>query len=118
MVVGIDRRSPTVFQLVGVFGIVVAQEAEATNWLGFLFPLVILGGLFYVLLILPQRRRKKQAEELQGEITVGDDVRTVGGIFGTVKREDDETFTIDIGSGTTMRIAKRAIAERLGDETE
>ncbi len=106
------------FQLVGVFGIVVAQEAEATNWLGFLFPLVILGGLFYVLLILPQRRRKKQAEELQGAITVGDDVRTVGGIFGTIRVEDDESFTIDIGGGTTMRIAKKAIAERLGDDTE
>jgi preprotein translocase subunit YajC len=107
-----------VFQFVGLFGIVVAQESQGTNWLGFLFPLVILGGLFYVLLILPQRRRQKQSQQLQSAITVGDDVRTVGGIFGTVRAEDDETFTIDVGGGTTMRIAKRAVAERLGDDTE
>jgi preprotein translocase subunit YajC len=74
--------------------------------------------LFYVLLILPQRRRQKQSQQLQSAITVGDDVRTVGGIFGTVRAEDDETFTIDVGGGTTMRIAKRAVAERLGDDTE
>ncbi len=103
---------------VDVLGIVVAQEAQGTNWLGFLFPLVILGGLFYVLLILPQRRRQKQAKDLQSAITVGDDVRTVGGIFGTVRAEDEETFTIDVGGGTTLRIAKRAVAERLGDDTE
>lgn len=97
---------------------IIAQEAsEGGSALAFLLPLLILGGLFYVLLILPQRRRAKKMEQLRSEIAVGDEVRTIGGIFGTVVDEDDEAFLIDIG-GQTMRVVKRAIAERItGDET-
>ena len=81
----------------------------------FLFPLLILGGLFYVLLILPQRRRAKKMDQLRSEIGIGDDVRTIGGILGTVVDEDDETFTVDIG-GQRMRVVKRAIAERIDSD--
>ncbi|HSJ70968.1 MAG TPA: preprotein translocase subunit YajC [Acidimicrobiia bacterium] len=92
---------------------ILAQEAaESGSALAFLFPLVILGGLFYVLLILPQRRRAKKMEQLRSEIQVGDEIRTIGGILGSVVGEDDETFTIDIG-GQNMRVVKRAVAERI-----
>jgi len=95
-----------------------AQETGGgSSTLSFLFPIVILGGLFYVLLILPQRRRRKKAEQMRSDIGVGNEIRTIGGIVGTVVDEDDETFTIDVG-GSTMRIIKRAIAERTdADET-
>lgn len=96
--------------------LIIAQESSGGgNALGFLLPLLILGGLFYVLLILPQRRRAKKMEELRSEISQGDEVRTIGGIFGTVVGEDDDAFTIDIG-GQTMRVVKRAIAERITDD--
>ena len=102
-------------------GLILAQEsdnASGGSLLGFLLPLVIIGGLFYLILILPQRRRQKQAQEMRDSIGVGDEVRTVGGIYGTVREEIGETFLIDLGGGTTIRIAKRAVAERLGDDTE
>ena len=105
-------------QFLSLSEVVLAQEGSGSGILGFLFPLVILGGLFYVLLILPQRRRKKAAEELRSSITVGDEVRTVGGIYGTIRSEDEETFTLDVGGGNTMRIAKRAVAERVEDDDE
>lgn len=99
----------------------IAQTDEgsgAGNILGFLLPLVLLGGLFYVLLYLPRRRQQKKAEQMLGEITVGDEVRTIGGIYGKVHAEDDDSYTIDLGDGTKMKIAKRAVAERLGDDDE
>ena len=98
---------------------IVAQEADGAggNILGFLLPIVILGGLFYVMLYLPRRRQQKKAEELLAAITVGDEIRTIGGIFGTIRAEDDDSYTIDLGDGTRMRIAKRAVAERVGDDT-
>ena len=104
--------------LSSVSTIVVAQTESSGSALGFLLPIVVLGGLFYLLLVLPQRRRAKKAKELRDSIAVGDEVRTIGGIYGTIRSEDDETFTIDIGGGSSMRIAKRAIAERIGDDTE
>ena len=96
--------------------VIVAQETSSGgNALSFLLPLVVLGGLFYVLLILPQRRRQKKMEEMRSSIAIGDDIRTIGGILGTVVDEDDDTFTIDIG-GQTMRVVKRAVAERTGSD--
>ena len=95
---------------------VVAQEASGSNALSFLLPLLILGGLFYFMLYLPRRRQSKKAEALLSAITVGDDVRTIGGIYGKVRSEDDDTYTIDIGGGNTLRISKRAVAERVGDD--
>ncbi len=97
--------------------IVIAQSEGGSSALGFLLPIVVLGGLFYLLLVMPQRRRAKKSKELRDSIGVGDQVRTIGGIYGTVRSEDDESFMIDIGGGSTMRIAKRAIAERVGDDS-
>ena len=96
--------------------LIIAQEAaEGGNALGFLLPLVILGGLFYVLLILPQRRRQKKMESMRADIEVGDEIRTIGGIIGTVVDEDDDIFTIDIG-GQRMRVVKRAVAGKTQED--
>jgi len=92
-----------------------AQSESGSSALSFLFPILIMGGLFYVLLILPQRRRRKKAEQMRSDIGVGDDVRTIGGILGTVVDEDEKTFTIDVG-GSTMRVIKGAISERTGPD--
>lgn len=104
--------------LLSMSTIVFAQSDSSGSALGFLLPIAVLGGLFYLLLVLPQRRRAKKAQELRDSISVGDEVRTIGGIYGTIRSEDDETFIIDIGGGTTMRMAKRAISERIGDDSE
>ena len=98
--------------------IVIAQTESGGSALGFPLPIVVLGGHFYLLLVMPQRRRAKKAHELRDSISVGDEVRTNGGIYGTIRSEDDETFTIDIGGGNTIRMAKRAISERIGDDSE
>ena len=98
--------------------VVIAQAEGGSSALGFLLPIAILGGLFYLLLVMPQRRRAKKAQELRESIQVGDEIRTIGGIYGTIRHEDDESFTIDLGSGSTMRISKRAVAERIGDDAE
>jgi len=107
-----------VLNLSSISTIVIAQTESGGSALGFLLPIVVLGGLFYLLLVMPQRRRAKKAKELRDSIAVGDEVRTIGGIYGTIRSEDDETFTIDIGGGNTIRMAKRAISERIGDDPE
>jgi preprotein translocase subunit YajC len=107
-------------QLASVFAPILAQadDGGGGNILGLLLPLLIIGGLFYIMLYLPRRRAAKRAEQLSASITVGDDIRTIGGIYGTVSSEDDETYTIDLGGGNSMRVAKKAVAERVGDDTE
>ncbi len=101
-----------------VLGPIFAQTDGGSSTFTFLLPLVILGVLFYVMVMLPRRRQAKKAQALLGAITVGDDIRTIGGIYGRVRSEDDDSYTIDIGGGNTMRIAKRAVAERIEEDQE
>ncbi len=98
--------------------VVFAQAEGGSSALGFLLPIAILGAVFYLLLVMPQRRRAKKAQALRESLGIGDEVRTIGGIYGTIRAEDDTTFTIEIDPGTKMRISKRAIAERTEDESE
>lgn len=101
---------------VGIFILAAEEGAQGGNALGFLFPMILLGGLFYLLFVMPQRRRQKKLEQIRSEIAVGDDVRSVGGILGTVVDEEGDVFVLDIGGGQRMRILKRAIAEKVGGE--
>jgi preprotein translocase subunit YajC len=95
---------------------IVAQTEDGGSWIGLVLPLIILGGLFYVMLYLPRRKQAKRAAELMTSIAIGDEIRTIGGVYGTVRSIDEETYTIDVGGGTTIRFAKRAIAARLGGD--
>ena len=104
--------------LASILAVIFAQTESTGSIVGFLLPIAILGGLFYLLLVMPQRRRAKKAKELRDSISVGDEIRTIGGIYGTIRSEDDESFMIDLGGGSTMRISRRAVAERIGDDSE
>ena len=104
--------------LSSILAVVIAQSEGGSSILGFLLPIAILGGLFYLLLILPQRKRAKKAQQLRDSIEVGNEIRTIGGIYGTIRSEDDESFTIDLGGGSLMRISKRAVSERIVDDSE
>jgi preprotein translocase subunit YajC len=90
-----------------------AAESDSGSLLGLLLPLIIIGGLFYFMLILPQRRRMKAVNQMREGVQVGEDVRTIGGIYGVVTSMEGEDVWLDVGSGTTLRVLKRAIAERL-----
>ena len=95
------------------------EGSEATgSLLGLLFPLIIFGGLFYVALILPQRRRQRQMQELRDSVEVGDQIRTIGGILGRVTSIDGDEAVVDVGGGTKLTVTVRAIAEKLGDTKE
>ena len=100
--------------------LLIAAEADdgQGNVLSLLFPLVLIGGIFYFLMIRPQRRRVREMDALRDAVQVHDEIRTVGGIFGTVREVDGDVVVIDVGGGTTLRMAKRAIAERLGGNGE
>jgi preprotein translocase subunit YajC len=96
-----------------------AQSGEQTGGLtGLLFPLLLMGGVFYFLLIRPQRTRQRQQQALLAALQVGDEVMTAGGIFGTITEidEDNDTVTVEISPGTRIRMLRRAIAQRMVED--
>jgi preprotein translocase subunit YajC len=57
--------------------------------------LVIMVAVFYFMLIRPENKRKKEAEELRSNVKVGDQITTIGGVVGTVVNVKDEKFVIE-----------------------
>jgi preprotein translocase subunit YajC len=86
---------------------------------GLLLPLVLMGGVFYFLLIRPQQRRSRAQRDLIAGLEVGDEVLTAGGMFGTVvdMDEDQDVVTVEVAPGTKIRFVKRAISQKLVEET-
>jgi preprotein translocase subunit YajC len=74
-----------------------------------LFIAVII-GVFYFLVIKPQQKRAKQQKEMVSAIKPGDEIVTIGGIFGTVV-EAGERLRIRVASGAEMEIAKQAVGQ-------
>jgi len=95
-----------------------ASDGQGGSLVGLLFPLVLMGGVFYFLLIRPQRMRQRQQQGLLTHLRVGDEVMTGGGMFGTVKRidEDTDTVTVEIAPGTEVRMLRKSIAQRLVED--
>ena len=80
--------------------------------------IVILFALFWLLLIRPQRRRQAEQNELIQSLEVGDEIVTAGGLYGHVRSVADEELLVEIAPGTTVRIARRAVAGIVEPEDE
>ena len=52
-------------------------------------------AIFYFILIRPENKRKKEAEQLQNSLSVGDTITTIGGIVGTVVDVKENKFVIE-----------------------
>jgi preprotein translocase subunit YajC len=94
----------------------IAQQAGGNTT--FLISLVLMVGIFYFLLIRPQQRRVRQQRDLVGSLGVGDEVVTIGGLYGRILEMDDESITLDAGGGTRLRFLKQAVARKFVEEDE
>ena len=97
-----------------------ADGGGGASGLGLLVPLVLMGVLFYFLLIRPQQRRARAQRDLISSVEVGDEIMTAGGILGTVTAmdDDDELLTVEVAPGTRIRVVKRAVSQRFVEEDE
>ncbi len=73
-------------------------------------------AIFYFMLIRPQKRRVQQHQQLVSSISEGDEIVTIGGIFGVVKNIAEDHVEVEISPATSIRIVKSAIARRISDE--
>jgi preprotein translocase subunit YajC len=92
----------------------VAQQSGGN--VTFLISLALMVAIFYFLLIRPQQRRARQQRELVDSLSVGDEVVTIGGMFGTIESMDEESVTLDVGSGNRIRFVKQAVARKFVQE--
>jgi preprotein translocase subunit YajC len=95
----------------------ILAQARGGNFT-FLISLVLMVAIFYFLLIRPQQRRVRQQRQLVGSLDVGDEVVTIGGMFGRIMELDDETVMLDVGGGSRIRFVKQAVARKILEDEE
>ena len=73
--------------------------------------LLIMIGVFYFMIIRPENKRKKEAEEMRGNIKNGDKITTIGGIVGKVVDVKEDKFVIETGADQVrIEFAKWALS--------
>jgi preprotein translocase subunit YajC len=84
----------------------------------FLIIMVLMLGVMYVLMIRPQRQRQAQQQSMINGASVGDDVLTTGGIYGTISEAEGDDLVVEIASGVTVHMTRRGIAAVLPPEED
>jgi preprotein translocase subunit YajC len=79
--------------------------------------LAVLVGLFYVLIMRPQRNRQRKAMQTQSQVMPGQRIRTTAGMYGTVVSGDDRDVVVEIAPGVEVTMLRRAVMEVIPDDT-
>ena len=76
-----------------------------------LIMIVVMIAVFYFLMIRPENKRKKQAEEMRNSLKKGDQITTIDGIMGRIVMVTDETIIIETSDDRVrMELAKWAVS--------
>ncbi len=87
------------------------QAASPTGLLGSpLLLMVVVMGIFYALLILPQQKQQKRVRQMRAALKNGDKVITTGGIYGTIVGVEDDAVQVRIADQVKVKVARAAIA--------
>ncbi len=87
-----------------------ASDGQARSPMLQFLPFILIAFVFYFVFFRPQSKQAKQHQSFITSLKKGDEVLTQGGIIGTVVQVEDRTVTIDVGSGTKIRILKGQVA--------
>ncbi len=88
-----------------------AAGAGSASMMSLMLPLVLMIALMYFLMIRPENKRKKQAEEMRNSLKKGDQITTIGGIIGKIVQVTDETIIIETSDDRVrMELAKWAVS--------
>lgn len=94
-----------------------AADANTTTsslglW-GMLIYILVIGAVFYFLLIRPQKKQKKQMDALVNSLEIGDSVLTTAGFYGVIIDVMEEVIVVEFGNNKNCRIPmkKSAVVE-------
>ena len=73
---------------------------------------LMMGGAYF-LLIRPQRRRQKDAVQMQSTLEEGDEVITTSGLYGFITGFDGEIVWLEIDDNVQIRVARQAVSRKV-----
>lgn len=94
-------------------------QAGAGSMITMLIPLILMFGLMYLLIIRPENKKKKKAEEMRNSLSLGDEITTIGGITGKIVQVTEDTITFETGEDRVrIQVKKWAISTTAKMEAE
>ena len=76
--------------------------------------IIVIGALFYFMLIRPQKKKQKAEEKLRNSLQIGDEILTIGGFYGKVVSLKEDSIVIEsVLDHSKQKIAKWAIQQNL-----
>jgi preprotein translocase subunit YajC len=84
----------------------------------FLIVIVVLFGLFYFVMIRPQRNKQRQVQQMQSQIGPGQRIRTTAGMYATVTAIDGDDVTLEVAPGVNVHFMRRAIMDVIPEDTD
>lgn len=89
---------------------------EALSTIGML---VVMLAIFYFMLVRPENKKKKELAKMRSELSVGDEVTTIGGIIGTICAVKEDSIVIETSADRVrVEFAKWAISTKGVQATE
>ena len=89
--------------------IVFAQAGPSPNIWVQLFPFAMMLVIFYLLVLMPSRKRQKKVQEFQASLKVGDRVITTGGIYGQITRLNEQSVQLQIADKVRIEVSRAAV---------
>jgi preprotein translocase subunit YajC len=90
---------------------------QQPNFLTALVPFALVFVIFYLLIIMPQRKKQKKHMEMVDNLKPGSRIITTGGIYGTVMGVQKDKVELKISANVKIDITKSAIGVILAAET-
>lgn len=89
-----------------------AEPAQRSggNFVTALIPFILVFVIFYLLIIMPSRKKQKRHQEMVGQLKPGDKIVTSGGIYGTVMGTQKDRIEVKISANVKIDITKNAVA--------
>lgn len=87
-------------------------DAGSSSLIWSLLPFVFIFGIFYFLVILPQKKQRQQLQEMLTQLKINDEVVTNGGVIGKIKEIKDTSFIIQSAEKSFIEIGKSAVVGR------
>lgn len=92
------------------------QVGGGGSILGALAPFLLIFGVFYFLIIVPQRRRQKALQEMIATLKPGDKVITSGGIYATVKQVKEKSLLVMSADKSILEVSRASVSGMQGEE--
>lgn len=91
--------------------ILLEAQGQQGGGMSMIIMLVVLFAIMYFFMIRPQNKKQKEIQKFRNELSVGQEVITIGGVYGTIKNIDEvaNTVTLEVATGVKMVFAKEAI---------